>query len=277
MNEKLKSLLLANDYGQIDLGLELAQTISDDEIFSVLLQDIKFVKGQLIPNSTFLGNDKEKPFREYALEGLLSIASDNIDIAKKYRSSVTSKVIDGNYISSLISISGLTNIKELTISNTSLKVLSDVQKLQNIEKLVLKKNIELADLSGLSGLKSLKSLEIEECGVIDLKHICDFPNLSSIVITRCNKLSSTSGIGNLKALDTINVDSNAILSNVDALGSLNSLKVISMNDCSAVTSIKSLAQLKGLEVLYIRNHNLNNLEDFLPSCTHTRRAKKIIP
>jgi|GEM_PF-7055518 len=260
LNEKLKSLLLANDHGQIDLGLELAQTISDDEIFSVLLQDIKFVKGQLIPNSTFLGNDKEKSFRTYALEGLLSIASDNIDVAKKYRGLVTSKVIQGPHISSLISISGLTNIRELTLYNTSLKVLSDLQKLQNIEKLVLKKNIELADLSGLSGLKSLKSLEIEECGVIDLKHICDFPNLSSIIITRCNKLSSTSGIGNLKALDTINVDSNAILSNVDAMGSLNSLKVISMNDCSAVMSIKSLAQLKGLEVLYIRNHNLNNLE-----------------
>ena len=264
LNEKLKSLLLANDHGQIDLGLELAQTISDDEIFSVLLQDIKFVKGQLIPNSTFLGNDKEKSFRTYALEGLLSIASDNIGVAKKYRGLVTSKVIQGLHISSLISISGLTNIKELTISNTSLKVLSDLQKLQNIEKLVLKKNIELVDISGLSALKNLKSIEIEECGIIDLKHICDFPNLSSIVVTRCNKLGSTNGIGNLKALKKLNLNSNSILNNVDALGALPSLKSISMNDCSAVTSIRSLSQLTGLEVLNLRNHNLNNLEGLAP-------------
>ncbi|MDB9858538.1 hypothetical protein OAC56_02830, partial [Flavobacteriaceae bacterium] len=76
ISKKLEKLLLSYDYSSIELGLELANSISDKDIFDFLLEDVKFLNNKIIPNSKFLGNQKSKEFRDFALEGLISIAPD---------------------------------------------------------------------------------------------------------------------------------------------------------------------------------------------------------
>ena len=261
INNKLKELLLSEDYAQIDLGLELANTINDVEIFNVLLQDVKFLKGTIIPNSIFLGNNKDKVYRTYALEGLLSITPDSIENARLYKSSFTKKELNGSHFSSLLSISGLSNLVELTINNTSIKSLSDIQRLVNLEKLTLGNNSQLCDLSGLKDLKKLKSIEITSCGITNLKNVSDLPGLSSITIDRCDKLSSSDGLENLTSLTSIDLGSNPMLENIESLGNLNTLVEISINQCPKIRNIQALTRLSELQVLNLQGHNLERTDD----------------
>jgi hypothetical protein len=261
INTKLEDLLLANDYAQINLGLELATTINDMEIFTVLLQDVKFLKGTIIPNSIFLGNNNTKIYRTYALEGLLSIAPDTIETARLYKSSFTTKALSGFHYTSLLSISGLTNLVEISIRSTSIKSLSDIQKLVNIEKLILSNNDQLVDLSGLNNFKKLKSIEINSCGNINLKNISDLPGLSSISINGCKNLISADGLENLPSLTAIDLSSNPILENIDSLGNLNTLGEISIKQCPSIKNIQAITKLNSLQVLNVEGHNFDQVDN----------------
>ena len=86
--DKLASTVISklqNDYSDIELGLELANSISDKDIFDYLLEGVKFLNNKIVTNSKFLGNDKTKEFRDFALEGLISIAPDSCKIAKEIK------------------------------------------------------------------------------------------------------------------------------------------------------------------------------------------------
>ena len=261
INKKLEDLLLANDYAQIDLGLDLANTINDAEIFNALLQDVKFLKGTIIPNSVFLVNNNTKIYRTYALEGLLSIAPDSIETARIYKSSFTTKDLSGDRFSNLLSISGLTNLVELSIRNTSIKSLSDIQKLVNIEKLILFNNSHLSDLSGLKECKKLKSIEINSCGIVNLKNISTLPSLSSITVNQCDNLSSADGLENLTSLTSIDLSSNPMLENIDSLGNLNTLGEISLNNCPSIKNIQAITKLNALHVLNVEGHNFERIDN----------------
>ena len=258
--DKLQELLLSNDYTQINLGLDLAKSISDVEIFGHLLHGVQLINNQIIPNSTFLGNDKNKAFLTYALEGLLSVAPKDIEVAELYRKSVKTKEIRGAHFTSLISISGLENLESLTIAETGISVFSDTSKLQNIEKLVLSKNADLKDLSGLKALKKLKSIQIENCAITDLKGFEELTHLEYIEIAVCAGLKTTDGILNLPALTKIRLEFCTNLENIDALGNLTKLNDISLCYCPSIQHLKPLTKLYELQVLKVDQHKLSNLD-----------------
>lgn len=258
--DKLQELLLSNDYNQINLGLDLAKSISDFEIFGHLLHGVQLINNQIIPNSTFLGNDKNKAFLTYALEGLLSVAPKDIEVAVLYRKSLKTKEIRGAHFTSLISISGLENLESLTIAETGITIFSDTSNLQNLEKLVLKKNAGLKDLSGLKELKKLKSIQIENCGIVDLKGFTDLMHLESIEISGCIGLKTTDGIMNMPALAKIRLEFCTNLENIDALGNLSKLNEISLSYCPSIQQLKPLTKLYALQVLKMDKHKLSNLD-----------------
>jgi Leucine-rich repeat (LRR) protein len=258
--DKLQELLLSNDYNQINLGLDLAKSISDFEIFGHLLHGVQLINNQIIPNSTFLGNDKNKAFLTYALEGLLSVAPKDIEVAELYRKSLKTKEIRGAHFTSLISISGLEHLESLTIAESGITVFSDTSKLQNLEKLVLTKNAGLKDLSGLKELKKLKSIQIENCGIADLKGFTDLMHLESIEISACIGLQTTDGIMNLPALAKIRIEFCTNLENIDALGNLSKLNEISLSYCPSIQQLKPLTKLYALQVLKVDKHKLSNLD-----------------
>jgi hypothetical protein len=260
INEKLKELLLSTDYTQINLGLDLANSLSDIEIFKHLLDGVQIINGQLIPNSIFLWNDKNKEFRTFALEGLLCVAPKEIEVAQLFTNSITEKVIHGTHITSLISVSGLDKLVSLTVDNTGIAILSDMSKLQMLEKLELTNNVNLKDLSGLQNLKKLKTIIIKNCGIGDLKNISDLHSLITVEINSCPQLLSAQGVANLPLLDKINLDSNHALENIDALGEITSLKQITMNSCPGIGQIKALTKLPALQILELDQHRLKNTD-----------------
>ena len=261
INDKLLALLLSDDYAQINLGLELANSISDYDIFNYLLQGVQIFNNLPVTNSIFLGNNRNKDFRAYALEGLLCIAPKEIEIAQRYRNGIIDLNIQGFHITSLLTISGMENLSSLIIQSTKISVISDMNKLQKLEKLIISNNSDLKDLSGLKELKKLKSIEISNCGITDLNDLADLINLVELKITSCQNLTTTNGMINLPALERIKLDSNLALENIDSLGNMSKLIDISLNDCPGINNIKSLVNLPVLKVLRLNRHNLKSSDD----------------
>ena len=136
-SEKLEKLLLSDDYSDIELGLELANSISNKDIFNYLLEGVKFLNNKIVTNSKFLGNDKTKEFRDFALEGLISIAPDSCKIAKEIKGKFKTKILSGSNITSLLSVSGFSNLEKLTVKNTNISTISDLSRLKNLKTLNL--------------------------------------------------------------------------------------------------------------------------------------------
>lgn len=259
-SEKLEKLLLSNDYSNIELGLELANSISNKDIFDFLLEDVKFLNNKIIPNGKFLGNDKTKEFRDFALEGLISIAPDSCSIAKKIKQSFKVKVLNGYHLNSLLPVSGFSNLEELTIQGTNISTVSDLSRLKKLKKLLFIDNPELKNLSGIEGLDNLEYLGIKNCkGFLDLSHIAGFKKLLGIQII-FSGITSTKGLENLPLLKNINLNNNTQLKEIDELGKINSLEIVTIKECQNIKNLDALTKLPNLTFLRIDKHNLKNIE-----------------
>ena len=259
-SEKLEKLLLSDDYSNIELGLELANSISDKDIFDFLLEEVKFISNKIVPNSKFLGNDKTKKFRDYALEGLISIAPDSCKIAKEIKGSFKEKTLSGSNITSLLSVSGFSNLEKLTIKDTDISNVSDLSRLKNLKTLLFDFNPELKNLSGIVGLINLEYLGIRNCkNLIDLSHVSDFNKLSGIQINDCG-ITSTNGLKNLPLLKNVNLNDNPSLESIDELGQIGSLEIVTISGCPNIKSLNSLTKLSNLSFLKAEKHNLQTVE-----------------
>jgi Leucine-rich repeat (LRR) protein len=259
-SEKLEKLLLSDDYSTIELGLELANSISDKDIFDFLLEDVKFLNNKIVPNSKFLGNNKTKVFRDFALEGLISIAPDSCTIAKKIKESFKEKTLSGANITSLLSVSGFSKLEKLTIKDTDISNVSDLSRLKNLKSLLFDFNPELKNLSGIVGLVNLENLGIRNCkNLIDLSHVSGLSKLSGIQINDCG-ITSSNGLKNLPMLRNINLNDNPNLESIDEIGQISSLKIVTLSGCQNLKTLDSLTKLSNLSFLRVDKHNLQTVE-----------------
>ena len=259
-SKKLEKLLFSNDYTDIELGLELANSISNKDIFDFLLEDVKFLGNKIIPNGKFLGNKKTKEFRDFALEGLISIAPNSCSIAKEIKESFKVKSLTGANITSLLSVSGFSNLEELTVVDTNISTVSDLSRLKKLKKLELIDNASLKNISGIKGLDNLEYLSIRNCkGLTDLNHISDFKKLIGLEVI-WSGITTTKGLKNLPFLKNIKLNNNNNLETIDDLAQISSLENITLSLCPNLTSLDSLKKLSNLKYLKVESHNLKNTE-----------------
>jgi len=260
VSEKLEKLLLSDDYSDIELGLELANSISDKDIFDYLLGGVKFLNNKIVTNSKFLGNDKTKEFRDFALEGLISIAPDSCKIAKEIKASFKEKTLTGSNITSLLCVSGFSNLEKLKVTKTNISTVSDLSRLKNLKTLLFNDNSELKNLSGIAGLDNLELLGMRNCkSLTDLSHVSGFKKLSGIQVNDCG-ITSTSGLKHLPLLRNINLNDNPQLENIDEIGQISSLEIVTISGCPNIKSLDSLTRLDNLTFLRVDKHNLQNTE-----------------
>lgn len=258
--KKLEKLLLSDDYSDIELGLELANSISDKDIFDYLLEGVKFINNKIVTNSKFLGNDKTKAFRDFALEGLISIAPDSCKIAKEIKGSVKEKTLIGSNITSLLSVSGFSNLEKLKVKNTNISTVSDLSRLKNLKTLLFTDNPELKNLSGISSLDNLERLGIRNCkSLTDLSHVSGFKKLSGIQVNNCG-ITSTNGLKNLPVLKNVNFNDNPNLGSIVEIGQIASLEIVTISGCPNIKSLDALTKLANLSFLRVDKHNLQNTE-----------------
>ena len=259
-SEKLEKLLLSDDYSDIELGLELANSISDKDIFDYLLEGVKFLNNKIVTNSKFLGNDKTKEFRDFALEGLISIAPDSCKIAKEIKASFKEKILTGSNITSLLCVSGFSNLETLKVTKTNISTVSDLSRLKNLKTLLFNDNSELKNLSGIAGLDNLELLGMRNCkSLTDLSHVSGFKKLSGVQVNNCG-VSSTNGFKDLPSLKNVNLNDNPQLENIDEIGQIGSLEIVTISGCPNIKSLDSLTKLANLSFLRVDKHNLQNTE-----------------
>ena len=260
ITKKLENLLLSNDYSNIELGLELANSISNNDIFDFLLEDVKFIDKKIIPNGKFLGNNRTKEFRDFALQGLISIAPDSCKIANQIKESFIVKSITGSNLTSLLSVSGFNNLEELSVNDTNISTISDLSRLKRLKKLELIDNPALKNLSGIKGLINLEYLSIKNCkGLLDLNYIEDFKKLKYIEVI-WSGITTTNGIKKLPVLKNIKLNNNSNLKAINDLAQIDSLESVTVSDCPNLNSLDPLTKLPNLNLLKVQNHNIKDIE-----------------
>lgn len=267
--DKLKKLIISDNYEEINLGLDLASTISEIEIFDYFLDGIKFNGEKILPNPMFLaGTKKLEEFREFALRGMVSISPDGCKHADIIKSQITQTSIIGSKYTSLFLVSGLTKLESLTVEDTSITLISDLSRLKNLKKLILKANLKLENLEGIKTLKSIEEIHIlpkESWGlsstIVDLNGISELKNLKVLKIYNCKNLLSLRGLQNLNSLQVFDLRKCQKLNDINSLSDLKSLNNISLRECESVLSIKCLEQLPNLKLLDIRFHNISDSEE----------------
>ena len=90
----------------------------------------------------FLAEPKLEEYREFALRGMVSISPDGCKVADKIKSQITQNQLVALNIA-LCLVSGLTKLESLTIEDTSITLISDLSRLKNLKKLILKTNQKL--------------------------------------------------------------------------------------------------------------------------------------
>jgi len=126
-------------------------------------------------------------------------------------------------ILNLYPITQLTELKELTFTDTYIDNLAPLSDLNNLEILVFSRN-PVSDLTPLAGLTSLRHLEFENTPVEDLEPVAGLVNLE---VLNCagTQVRNLKPLGNLKKLKTLDIFSTRI-SSLKPIMNLGSLKFL---------------------------------------------------
>lgn len=101
----------------------------------------------------------------------------------------------------LIVINKLKNLQKLIIKVASIEVLNGVEDLKLLEFLHLGSCAKLKNIKALDGLTNLKKLEFEKCKKIeDLDKLLNLPNLDTLRLINCGKIQSIKFIKNFPLL-----------------------------------------------------------------------------
>ena len=173
---------------------------------------------------------------------------------------------EGNPVSDLSPIAGLTKIRQLYLLNTPISDLSPLRGLTNLTELHLNDTL-VSDLSPLSGLTNLTSLNIHPTLATDLSPLAGLINLKSIAFSNEN-LSDISPLAGLINLESIFCWGHAI-SDLSPLAGLTKLETIDF--CGGnISDLTPIAGLTGLKKLYLGNEKVADLSPIagLTGLTH---------
>ena len=126
--------------------------------------------------------------------------------------------VNGNTVSDLSPLIGLTTLTYLYLSNTKLIDLSALSALTNLNTLHLSGN-NISDISALSGLTNLNTLNLDSNRISDISALSALTNLTWLDL-HGNNISDISALSGLANLTALNLNSNKI-SDISPLLALN--------------------------------------------------------
>ena len=184
--------------------------------------------------------------------------------ALKHMTSLEKLSICDGAANQLSHISGMSDLRELGITNTPISddELQIIGNLGKLEKLVLS-NCSLSTISALSDLTSLTYLDLSNNTLRDITAISSMNGLTELYL-QANVLTSIDSLSSCKELIKLNVSHNSL----DSLSPVYSTTSITWLDASqnAISSIDGIAGLTKLSNLYLSHNKLSDLSS-VANCT----------
>lgn len=162
------------------------------------------------------------------------------------------------------SLSSLTTLTELKISNTSIsqEVLSTIAGLPQLQHLTLS-NCSLSDVEPLKSTKKLLTLDLSNNALRSLDPLSALKSLNALNLSH-NAISNLSPLSGLTSLTSLDVSYNA-LTTLAPISSLRSLKELHAA-YNSISDLGAFEKLTSLTILSLENNQLSNV-DALSACT----------
>ena len=162
---------------------------------------------------------------------------------------------EGNQVSDLSPVAGLTNLRVLFLYHNPISDLSPVRGLMNLTDLMLYDTL-VSDISPVRGLTNLTKLHFHGTEVTDLSPISGLINLKDLAFSDPD-LSDISPVAGLINLETI-FSWNHSISDLSALSGLTKLRTIDL--CGGdISDLTPIAGLTGLKKLYFVNNEISDI------------------
>lgn len=224
------------------------------------------------------------------LTGLKTLVVENSSIdgwsSLSALSELTELTMTGCTISSqdLLAIGSLPKLEKLTLSNCSLSSIQNLSSAKHLKQLDLSNNT-VRDISALSFMPSLEKLDLNHNALKDLNALSALENLQVLDVS-FNSLSSVAPISGCVKLTQLNIGNNTI----DALTGIESMKNLTKLDASynsladitpiskcnlltevdisnnKLTDIATLASLTGLQYLNFSRNQVKELPNWGKTC-----------
>ena len=174
------------------------------------------------------------------------------------------KLTISNSVSGQLSnLSGLANIKELTITDMAVNAdeIALIGRLPNLQKLTAN-NCSLSTISGLEFAKNLTHLDLGNNAIRDIAPLSKLVNLQSLTMKQ-NALNDLSALSTLNALTVLDVSNNN-LTTISPIATITGLKSLDVSN-NSLEEIASVQQLTNLEYLSIACNGISDV-DSIAAC-----------
>ena len=172
--------------------------------------------------------------------------------------------VSGAFVSDLTPISHLTDLAELTITDTVVAA-KDLQIFAGLPKLttLTLSGCQLSNISNLAGAKNLTYLDLSDNTVRDLRPLAGMKNLETLLLNN-NAVISLEAIAGMTSLKVLDVSYNSLNSTAYAAGLVNLTELdVSYNGLMTLEGIDGLVELT---VFRAAHNNLVDI-DILAPCT----------
>jgi Leucine-rich repeat (LRR) protein len=159
------------------------------------------------PNPAFIAAEKEAV--KLAEEQILKGQGGSEALAKilKAKENGTTKLyLDGNGISDLTPLSGLTELVALSLHDNQINDLGPLAELTNLKELQLYGN-QIKDLTPLAGLTNLKMLFLSKNHIMDVTPLAGLTNLEELNLGK-NQIIAVTPLAGLTNLNELRLDGN---------------------------------------------------------------------
>jgi len=165
--------------------------------------------------------------------------------------------LDGNQISDIGILAGMTCLQYLTLCDNRISNISPLAGLANLTTLVLDDN-RIRDISSIAGLRDLISLHLRGNQISDITSLAGLTDLSNLALDG-NQIIDISALAGLTGLSDLELDGNRII-DISALAELPWLHTLHL-DRNQIRDVSPLAGLTRVHVLHI---NANEIRDIGP-------------
>ena len=165
--------------------------------------------------------------------------------------------LDGNQISDVSPLSGLTALETLSLGQNQISDVSPLSDLTALGSLHLSDN-QISSVSALAGLTALESLGLRNNQISDVSPLAGLTALKNGLILSGNQISDVSPLSGMTALKTSLGLGNNQISDVSALAGLTALERLDLEH-NQISSVSPLSGMTALEKLRLNDNRISSV------------------